>query len=61
VFGRVVATVPNVLPGYELATSPSPEVSDDDLRRCDGDEPAEYQRTAVTLRSGIQAWVYFKA
>ncbi|MFL6678998.1 MAG: gamma-glutamylcyclotransferase family protein [Burkholderiaceae bacterium] len=37
------------------------EVSDDELARADGYEVAAYRRVAVTLASGLRAWVYVDA
>lgn len=87
-FGRVVATVDDALPGYRLewlritdpsviATSGSDrhpilrrgtpsdhvdgaylELTDDELAAADDYEVDDYRRTAVTLTSGVPAWVY---
>ena len=37
------------------------EVTDDELKRADRFEPAEYKRITVTLASGATAWVYIDA
>jgi len=36
------------------------EVSEEELRLCDDYEPVDYERIKVPLRSGKNAWLYFR-